>query len=80
MNDIRSTLKFNNYKMEEPGFYYGDRLKRKELNSFSISTMSSTDYVKFSVENVERKLKEKQERLPARVVIPTGQGYYPNMD
>ena len=42
--------------------------------------MSSTDYVKVSVENVERKLKKKKERLPARVVTPMGQGYFPYMD
>ena len=52
MNDIRSTLKFNNDKMEDTDFYIGERLKGKDLNGHSIWNMSITDYVKSSVENV----------------------------
>ena len=32
MNDIQSILKFNNDKVDEPGFYLGENLSKKELN------------------------------------------------
>ena len=60
MNGIRSTLKYKNDKMEQPGFCLGARLKLKDLTGCSIWTMSSVDYVKLSVENVEGKLRKKR--------------------
>ena len=53
MNDIQSTQKFKNNKVETPDFYIGSNLRKKNLGGKEVWTMSSTDYIKSSVENVE---------------------------
>ena len=42
--------------------------------------MSSTDYIKSDVENVEEQLKKKGERLLSIAVTTIYQGYYPETD
>ena len=46
MNDIQSKLKVKNDKLEEPDFYLGEKLFKKELNEKQVWTMSSTEYIK----------------------------------
>ena len=53
MNDIQSTLKFKNEKVEELDFYLGEKMSGKELNGKQVWKMSSTEYIKSSVDNVE---------------------------
>ena len=53
MNDIQSTLKFKNEKVEELDFYLGEKMSRKDLNGKQVWKMSSTEYIKSSVDNVE---------------------------
>ena len=53
MNDIQSTLKFKNEKLETPDFCFGENLKKKDLGGKEIKTMSSTNYIKSAVDNVE---------------------------
>ena len=77
MNDIQSTLKFKNNKVETTNFYLGEKMKKKDLGGKEVWTMSSTDYIKSAVENVKGKLKKKGEQLPSRAVTPMSQGYYP---
>ena len=80
MNEIKSTLKFKNDKVEEPEFYLGASLKRKKLNGKSIWTMSSMDYLKAAIDNVEERLHKRGERLPARATTPMTQSYRPETD
>ena len=80
MKDIQSTLKFKDDKVEEPEFYLGAKLQKKDLNGRKVWTMSSTDYIKSAVENVEEQLKKKGDRLPTRAVTPMSQGYQPETD
>ena len=42
--------------------------------------MSSTNYIKLAVENIEEQLNKKREQLPSRAVTPMSQGYYPETD
>ena len=42
--------------------------------------MSSTEYIKSTVENVEEQIKKKGDRLPSRAVTQMSQGYYPDKD
>ena len=53
MNDIQSTLKFKNEKLETSDFCFGAKLKKKDLGGKEIQTMSSTNYIKSAVDNVE---------------------------
>ena len=80
MNDIQSTLKFKNIKVETPNFYLGEKLKKKDLGGKEVWTMSSTAYIKSSANNVEEQLKKKGYQLPSRAVTPMSQGYYPETD
>jgi hypothetical protein len=80
MDEIRSSLKFKNDKTEEPEFYLGANLKRKVLNGKSVWTMSSADYLKAAIENVEAQLKDRGERLPTRATTPMVMSYRPEID
>ena len=42
--------------------------------------MSSTDYIKSAVDNVEEQLKKKGCQLPSIAVTPMSQGCYPKME
>ena len=53
VNDIQSTLKFKNDKVETPKFYLGAKLEKKDLGEKVVWKISSTDYIKSDVENVE---------------------------
>ena len=80
MADIQSDLKFKNNKIEAPDFYLGAKLQLKKLNGRDTWTMSSADYIKSAIDNVEETLKKKGDRLPARAATPMAQGYYPETD
>ena len=76
MNDIQSTFKFNNNKVEMPDLYLGKKLKREDLGGKEFWTMSITYYIKSAVDNVEEQLNKKGDQLPSRTVAPISQGYY----
>ena len=61
MNDNQSTLKFKNDKLETPDFYLGENFKKKDLGGKEDWKMSSNDYTKSAVENVEEQLNKKGE-------------------
>ena len=52
MNDIQSTLKFNNDKVEEPEFYLGTKLSGKALNGKQVCTMLITEYINYDAKNI----------------------------
>ena len=54
INDIQSTLKFKNGKVYTPDFSLGAKLKKKDTGEKEVLTISSTDYIKSAVENVEK--------------------------
>ena len=80
MNEIQASLKFKKNKVEEPEFYLGARLEKKRLNGRDIWTMSSTDYVKAAIANVEEQLKKRGKKLPTKAPTPMTTNYYPEMD
>ena len=57
LEEIQSTFKFKNGKIEEPEYYLGAKLQRKALNGFKWWTVTSQEYVKPAVRNVEDALK-----------------------
>ena len=68
-----STLIFKNNKVITPDFYLRAKLKKKDLRGNEVWTISSTDYIKLAMENVE-------DRLPSRAVTPMSQEIYPETD
>ena len=58
MNELRSSLRFKNDKVAEPEFYLGANLKKKFLNGRTVWTMSSYDYLRNAIANVEQELEK----------------------
>ena len=77
---IQSTLNFNNDKVEEPEFYVGAKLSRRELNGKQVWIMLSTEYIKSVFKNVVEKLKNKFKIMMAKAITPMDQLYHPELD
>ena len=54
MNELKSSLKFKNNKVEEPEFYLGANLKKKRLNGKDMWTMSSYDYLRNAITTLRK--------------------------
>ena len=80
MMQIGHYTKFKKDQIEPPEFYLGARLAKKNLNSNPVWTMTSTDYVKAAVSNVEEQLKKKNMKLPSRAATPMAQHFVPELD
>ena len=80
MRQIGGLAKFKNDKIEPPDFYLGAKICKKDLNGQHVWTMTSTDYVKAAVENVEKQLKKRNMKLPSRATTPMAQGFAPELD
>lgn len=80
MTEISGKFKFKKDKVKKPDFYLGARLALKDLNGKKVWTMSSTDYVKAAIDNIEELLRKKGSALPSQVVTPMSQGYVPETD
>jgi len=61
----------------EPEFYLRARLKKKQLDNRYVLTMTSHDYVKNAIANIEEQLNSKGMRLPTRVSTPMASRYHP---
>jgi hypothetical protein len=81
LREIQGTFKFKNDKIEEPEFYLGAKLQRKPLNGLQCWTITSQDYVKAAVKNVEEALKKSGRKLPtSNTSTPMNITYSPEMD
>ena len=66
--DVQTTFRFKNDKIELPEFYLGEKLQEKPLNGTKSWTVSSHDYVKASIRNVQEAIKNTSRRLPTKHV------------
>jgi hypothetical protein len=64
LNEIQGTFKYKNDKIEAPEYYLRAKLQKKNLNSLQCWTITSQDYVKVAVKNVEETIKKSSRRLP----------------
>ena len=53
LQEVQRTFKLKNDRIDVPEFYLGAKLQRKELNGTTCWTVTSQDYVKAAVKNVE---------------------------
>jgi hypothetical protein len=73
-------VKFKNDKIEEPSNYLGAKLQRKEINGVTSWIITSADYVKAAIENVEKGIRDKRWKLPTKVMTPMTNSYVPELD
>ena len=72
LEEVASTFKFKNDDISPPEMYLGGRLTKKEIDGQECWMMTSQDYVKAAVENVETYLKKKGKKLlPVNPNTPT---------
>ena len=80
MSLIAKDFRFKNDVVKPPEIYLGARLEKKQLNDKEMWTMSSTDYLKAAVKNVEERLAKKGMKLRSKIEVPMPQGYHPEID
>ncbi len=81
LQEVQGTFKLKNDRIDVPEFYLGAKLQRKELNGTTCWTVTSQDYVKAAVKNVEEAIKSSRRRLPtANIDTPMNNTYVPEMD
>ena len=67
-------------KIDQPEVYLGERLANNSLNGQDIWTMSSVDYTKMIIKNIEIRLKKEGRTLPERSETPMSSDYKPELD
>jgi hypothetical protein len=81
LRDVQSTFKLKNDKIEPPEFYLGAKLQEKPINNVRCWTVTSHDYIKAAVKNVEEAIKGTARRLPTRhIETPMSITYVPELD
>lgn len=80
LSNFEQDFKFKNDKVEEPTIYLGARLEPRKINDHECWTMTSVDYVKAAVANVEEKLAKTGKKLPSKVPTPMTLNYVPELD
>ena len=81
MDRIKNTFKLKNNKIEELENYLGADLSEMTTADGRVCwTMSSDQYFKAAVANVEEKLEKANKRLPTKCGAPLTSGYKPELD
>ena len=80
MEAIGRAFKFKKGLIEKPEMYLGAKLEEKILNGRKVWTMTSKDYVKLSIGNVEMQVKKRNMRFPSRAVTPMVADFIPELD
>ena len=80
MLEIAEKFKFKKDAITPPEIYLGGRLERKSLNGRNIWTLTSRDYVKAIIANLENRLAKRGQKLPNKAITPMIQEYKPELD
>ena len=81
LEEIRGTFRFKNDKIEPPDYYLGAKLQKKPINGLACWTITSQDYVKAAVKNVEDTIMKKGRKLPTtNIDTPMNITYSPELD
>jgi hypothetical protein len=67
-------------KIKKPTHYLGAQISQKVINGIECWTMSSEQYVKVAIANMEAKLDKTGQCLPTRCNTPLQSGYRPELD
>ena len=80
LEEIRSTFKFKDDKIESPAYYLGAKLQKKPINGIKCWTIPSQDYVKAAVKNVEETIKKGRKLPTTNVDTPMNITNSPELD
>ena len=80
LKSVQDTFKFKDDKIDKPDVYLGAKLGKMSVDGFEGWTMSSENYVKSAIENIEQTLAETNQRLPTKCQTPLSSGYRPEFD
>jgi hypothetical protein len=80
MQELQDMVKFKNDKIEEPSNYLGARLQKKKINGIDCWSISSVNYVKAAIDNVEEGLRKKRWKLPTKITTPMASAFVPELD
>ena len=81
LRDVQGTFKLKNDKIEEPEYYLGAKLQWKPIKDTMCWTITSQDYVRAAVKNVEEAIKGSTRRLPTKnVEMPISMTYVLELD
>jgi len=81
LEEVQKTFKLKNDSIDPPEFYLGAKLQRKPINGIMCWTVTSQDYVKAAVKNVEEAIRDTRRRLPtANIDTPMNNTYTPELD
>lgn len=81
LEEVQKMFKLKNDKIEPPEFYLEAKLQEKPLNGFNCWTITSQDYVKAAVANVEEALENKGRPFPTgKLDTPMSISYTPELD
>lgn len=80
MKELQKSVKFKNDKIEAPTNYLGARLQLKQINDVECWSITSVDYIKAAVQNVEETLKNKRWKLTGKATTPMTNSFVPEMD
>jgi hypothetical protein len=80
MKGIQGTFKLKDDKIEVPTNYLGAQISQKAIDGVPVWTMTSEQYIKAAIANVETKLDKEGQRLPSRCPTPMKSGYRPEVD
>jgi hypothetical protein len=79
MDVMQATFKFKDNKIEKPDHYLGAQLARKIIAGVEYWTMSSEEYVKAAIVNVDAASNATGQRLPSRWMTPMQAIYRPEL-
>ena len=77
---IQATFKLKDDKIEKPENYLGAQLTQKIIHGTECWTISSEQYFKASIANVEAALESSDQRLLSRFPTPIQANYQPELD
>ena len=80
MKQIQERFEFKNNVWTDPDTYLGTKIEKKELNGKRVWTMTSREYIKASLVEIENKLERTGQRLPTKAYTPMTSNYSPELD
>lgn len=81
MKQLQTKFKFKNDKIAPPENYLGASVKKKNVDGYEMWSISSYEYVKAAVKNVQEAIKDKHWKLPTRnTATPMNNTFVPELD
>ena len=80
LHSLQGQFKLKGDKIEPPDMYLGAQLGTMQVKGNNGWFMSSEEYVKSTIRNIEETLQKMGQRLPSKCKTPLAYGYRPELD